>query len=312
MIKEVKIYGSLYGTDYDKRKFQTRIFTEDFIPLFRSLEPHTRFGLEPNWITVAIPDVVVIDNFYIFVYTSSPRTGGINIHYDSSVYNTHSEVIEGCQVANWYLRTPKHKVNWMIRVIGKTAKEDTPPISAYHKASEEFLETVNILDNPEKLSEWILDNIEYQSSYEEYQETGFDYNTSPDETFANGVGNCAEFAILACYVLEHHGYNPVILSIQVESKPWKGHAVCVYESSGSLYSINVGRIEGPFSELPPSKLGGICGANSHIFVAQIRFAAPKDAACHPTLRFIPAASCRVFSLAFIKKRGWGIIYPQPL
>ena len=53
------------------------------------------------------------------------------------------------------------------------------------------------------------------------------------------------------------------------------------------------------SELPPSKLGGICGANSHIFVAQIRFAAPKDAACHPTLRFIPAASCRVFSLAFI-------------
>ena len=65
-------------------------------------------------------------------------------------------------------------------------------------------------------------------------------------------------------------------------------------------------------ELPPSKLGGICGANSHIFVAQIRFAAPKDAACHPTLRFIPAASCRVFSLAFInlghsKALGGGLL-----
>ena len=54
------------------------------------------------------------------------------------------------------------------------------------------------------------------------------------------------------------------------------------------------------SELPPSKLGGICGANSHTFFARIRFAAPKDAACHPALRFIPAASCGVFSLAFIK------------
>ena len=57
---------------------------------------------------------------------------------------------------------------------------------------------------------------------------------------------------------------------------------------------------GEISELPPSKLGGICGANSHTFFARIRFAAPKDAACHPTLRFIPAACCGVFSLAFIK------------
>ena len=35
------------------------------------------------------------------------------------------------------------------------------------------------------------------------------------------------------------------------------------------------------NESPHSKLWGICGANSHTFVAQIRFAAPKDAACHP-------------------------------
>ena len=54
------------------------------------------------------------------------------------------------------------------------------------------------------------------------------------------------------------------------------------------------------NESPHSKLWGICGANSRTFVAGIRFAAPKDAACHPTLRFIPAASCGVFSLHFIK------------
>jgi len=54
------------------------------------------------------------------------------------------------------------------------------------------------------------------------------------------------------------------------------------------------------NESPHSKLWGICGANSHTVVAQIRFAVPKAAACHPTLRFIPAASCGVFSLNLYK------------
>jgi len=60
------------------------------------------------------------------------------------------------------------------------------------------------------------------------------------------VGCCAEFAIFACSVLEHHGYEAEILSIAVESDPSKGHALCVYKSSGSLYTNNFGRIEGPY------------------------------------------------------------------
>jgi len=51
---------------------------------------------------------------------------------------------------------------------------------------------------------------------------------------------------------------------------------------------------------PPANWGASMARILATFAARIRFAAPKDAACHPTLRFIPAASCGVFSLAFIK------------
>jgi len=84
-------------------------------------------------------------------------------------------------------------------------------------------------------------SIQYESHYERYEETGVNYIASPEETFNNKVGCCAEFAVFARYVLQHHGYDAKILSIRVESKPWKGHAVCVYESSDWLYTINVGR-----------------------------------------------------------------------
>jgi hypothetical protein len=38
--------------------------------------------------------------------------------------------------------------------------------------------------------------------------------------------------------------------------------------------------------------------NFRNFAARIHFAAPKDAAYHPTLQFIPASSCKAFSLDF--------------
>ena len=51
---------------------------------------------------------------------------------------------------------------------------------------------------------------------------------------------------------------------------------------------------------PPASWGASVARILATFAARIRFAAPKDAACHPTLRFIPAASCGVFSLDFYK------------
>jgi len=105
-----------------------------------------------------------------------------------------------------------------------------------------FQETISSLDTPEKLSDWMLKNIKYES----YYETGINYRLTPEEIFESKCGCCAEFAIFACVVLEYHGYETEIFTISVASDPSKGHAVCVYHSSGLLYIINVGRIEGPY------------------------------------------------------------------
>jgi len=105
-----------------------------------------------------------------------------------------------------------------------------------------FQETISSLDTPEKLSDWMLKNIEYESHYE----TGINYRLTPEEIFESKCGCCAEFAIFACAVLEYHGYETEIFTISVASDPSKGHAVCVYQSSNLLNIVNVGRIEGPY------------------------------------------------------------------
>jgi hypothetical protein len=130
----------------------------------------------------------------------------------------------------------------------KTAPEDTaaPEDTMVTEEALTFQQTVDLLDNPEKLSEWMLDNIQIESHYEIWEETGVNYVATPEETFSNRVGCCAEFAVFACYVLEYHGYDAEILRIAVESNLSRNHAVCVYDLSGSLYSVNVGRIEGTF------------------------------------------------------------------
>jgi len=133
-INEVKIYGSLYGTRYGKLKFQVEVWDEDFNILYSCLEPHTKFSPEPSWVGIATPDIVVDGDFYIFVCTSSPSEGGINIHYDSSVINMHSEVTEVRHLADWYLETPREKVNWMIRVVGS---ETSIPSSIEEPATKE-------------------------------------------------------------------------------------------------------------------------------------------------------------------------------
>jgi len=109
-----------------------------------------------------------------------------------------------------------------------------------------FQETISSLDTPEKLSDWMLKNIEYESHYEIWVETGIMYRATPEEIFESKCGCCAEFAIFACAVLEYHGYEAEIFCISVASDSSQGHAVCVYQSSNLLNIVNVGRIEGPY------------------------------------------------------------------
>lgn len=137
----------------------------------------------------------------------------------------------------------------MVRVVGMPTDEvvSVPSLSFQEvEGTEEFRETVSSLDNPEKLSQWMIDNIKGESYYEREKEGGARYTPSPDETFETRSGNCRVFATFACYILQYHSYEAEILSIKVESDESMNHVVCVYRSDGSLYVINNGRIEGPY------------------------------------------------------------------
>ncbi len=250
-INEVKIYGSLYGTGYEELTFQIEVWDEDFDTIYNFLGHHNSFSLAP-WVEIAIPDIVVGGDFYIFISTGSPREGGVSIHFDSSVVNKHSEVTEAHHIADWYPKVPKELVNWMIRVKGTPAEEGTPvtspPTSPAQtiEVSAEFQETINLLDSPQKLSQWMIENIKSESYYEREKESGTSYTPTPQETFEARSGNCRVFAVFACYILQYHDYEAEILSIKVESDESMNHVVCVYRSDGSLYVINNGRMEGPY------------------------------------------------------------------
>ncbi len=251
VINEVKIFTSLQGTGYEGQEPRVEIWNKDFALLHSWQESAARFSKDPGWATVEIPSVTVDNDFYVVFYTNSKREGGVYIHLDSSVVNEHSEMVADGEVTEWpWQQIPKDKTNWMIRVTGTRTEESVvitlPPPEIKMEASADFLETVNSLDDPQKLSRWLQDNIQYESHYEIWKETGVNYIATPEEIFENKAGCCAEFAVFACYVLQHHGQEAKILRIAVESDMSKNHGVCVYPSSGSLYIMNVGRIEGPF------------------------------------------------------------------
>ena len=117
-ITKVKIFGCLYGTGYENRTFDVQVWNEDLKEIPSASYPHTKFSLSPGWVEIDIPDVAIGGDFYIYVNTYSPREGGVNIGYDSSVPNEHSEVTQNWEIADWFLSVPKEKVNWMIRVSG--------------------------------------------------------------------------------------------------------------------------------------------------------------------------------------------------
>lgn len=116
---------------------------------------------------------------------------------------------------------------------GCQAKEDPASFEA----------TTTRLDSPERLAAWIDKKITYVSKYGVFSDP-----QGVEETFQSRRGNCADIAVFAFHVLSAHGYDPRILTIQVASDVQKNHALCAFFRSGRLYSINNGRVLGPYAD----------------------------------------------------------------
>jgi len=135
-ITKIKIFGKLYGTGYEDLNFTVEIWDKNQKTVHRVSHPHTKFTLNPEWVEVEVPEVAVDDSFHIYVFTTSPKEGGINIGYDSSIENEHSEATKGGKI-EWWVRVPKERANWMIRVVGNPA---AIPSSTEEKPAAEEVE----------------------------------------------------------------------------------------------------------------------------------------------------------------------------
>jgi hypothetical protein len=133
-ISKVRAYGSLYGEISPVQKFQVEIWDEnqEIIDTDDTTYPYTKFSPTPAWAELAVDNVRVNGDFYVHVCTNSTTKSGIQIFYDSSVVNTHSDVTKNWKISDeWYPSVPKEQVNWMIRVdgtiIGTTRKIEEQP-----------------------------------------------------------------------------------------------------------------------------------------------------------------------------------------
>ena len=250
LVNEVKLFASLRGSEYENQTTWFEIRDHNLKVIYSWDKPATTFSPKPGWVIIETPGIAVNNDFYVVFYPFSKREGGVYLHYDLSQTNNHSETVEyGGKITDWIWNPPKEKTNWLIRVIGEPTDEivSVPSLPFQEiEGTAEFQETVSSLDNPEKLSQWMIENIRGESYYEREKESGVRYTPPPDETFETRSGNCRVFAVFACYILQYHSYEAEILSIKVESDESMNHVVCVYRSDGSLYVINNGRMEGPY------------------------------------------------------------------
>ena len=124
-INKIKIFSYLQGTGYENQTTKLEIWNEDFTILHVWQEPATEFNQEPSWMIVDIPQVTVDSDFYIVFYPEASKDSGVQVGYDSSVTNRHSDVALHGEIIKWISeRLPKGKTNWMIRVIGTTEALD--------------------------------------------------------------------------------------------------------------------------------------------------------------------------------------------
>jgi hypothetical protein len=250
VINKVKVSAVLKGTGYENQTTWFEIRDKNGNILHYWEKPATEFSTKPSWVTMEVPSIVVDGDFQVVFYPYSTREAGVYLQFDSGQANNHSETARpGGRIADWTWSTPKEKTNWMIRVVGTPSTETvSAPSIPFQKieGTAEFQETVISLDSPEKLSQWMIENIKVESYYEQEKESGASYTSPPDETFETRSGNCRVFAVFACYVLQYHDYEAEILTIKVASDESMNHVVCVYHSDGSLYVINNGRMEGPY------------------------------------------------------------------
>lgn len=119
---------------------------------------------------------------------------------------------------------------------------------------QDFGKVIDRLNSPRLVSIYMADNIAYD--YEEAQSIPHRFAT-PEETFLRKKGICNEQARFALYCLLNNGYDyddfetkentACMLGIDIDTL--QGHDVCLFREGNVFYTIDNGRLRGPFPDL---------------------------------------------------------------
>ena len=121
-INEIRILSWIKGTPKDSDNFTVRITDKDLLPLWEKSLPFALFTSNPTWLEIKVPDITIVDTFYVQLYAPTLGQGlGPYIGTDRSTLNEHSEMLSGWEITEWALSIPKEQTNWMIRVKGNNA-----------------------------------------------------------------------------------------------------------------------------------------------------------------------------------------------
>jgi hypothetical protein len=79
IIKRIKIYGELYGSEHAGKYAEFRIVDQHFRELYSSTFMYSIFNTGPKWVSIEVADVPVQGTFYVFLQTGSTKADGISI-----------------------------------------------------------------------------------------------------------------------------------------------------------------------------------------------------------------------------------------
>ena len=126
-IGKVRIYGLRFGENTEKLELIVEIWGINRSVL-SSPFPYSAFKSTPAWTEIDMVDIAVTSDFTVVVYTRSTAQRGIQIGFDSSVVNQHSDITAGRRgatdwnIVQWAVPPSgpvnKERTTWMIRVAG--------------------------------------------------------------------------------------------------------------------------------------------------------------------------------------------------
>lgn len=126
-IGKVRIYGLRFGEKTENLELTVEIWGANRSVL-SSPFPYSIFKSTQAWVEIDMIDIVVNTDFTVVVFTRSTAERGIQIGFDSSVQNQHSDILLGRRgTADWtkveWVIVPssvisKERTSWMIRVAG--------------------------------------------------------------------------------------------------------------------------------------------------------------------------------------------------